>query len=94
MLSLYETFNAIWYHLYNSKNVKNTHGKVLRLVKLQALELTLHGFFSRFLNCTDGTKLRKASHIKSSQLTYSAKHYIEIVSFRRLNPLNASIALK
>ena len=28
-------FCAIWYHLYNSKNVKNTHGGVL-LVKLQA----------------------------------------------------------
>ena len=27
---------AIWYHLYNFKNVKNTHGEVLILVKLQA----------------------------------------------------------
>ena len=27
---------AIWYHLYNLKNVKNTHGGVLNLVKLQA----------------------------------------------------------
>ena len=27
---------AIWYHLYNFKNVKNTHGAVLILVKLQA----------------------------------------------------------
>ena len=27
---------AIWYHLHNSKNVKNTHGAVLPLVKLQA----------------------------------------------------------
>ena len=26
----------IWYHLYNLKNVKNTHGGVLLLVKLQA----------------------------------------------------------
>ena len=26
----------IWYHLYNLKNVKNTHGGVLILVKLQA----------------------------------------------------------
>ena len=29
---------AIWYHLYNFKNVKNTHGGVLILVKLQAEE--------------------------------------------------------
>ena len=27
---------AIWYHLYNVKNVKNSHGRVLILVKLQA----------------------------------------------------------
>ena len=26
---------AIWYHSYNLKNVKNTHGGVLLLVKLQ-----------------------------------------------------------
>ena len=26
---------AIWYHLYNLKNVKNTHGGVLISVKLQ-----------------------------------------------------------
>ena len=24
-LLIYETFNAIWYHLYNLKNVKNSH---------------------------------------------------------------------
>ena len=29
-------FCAIWYILYNLKNVKNTHGGVLLLVKLQA----------------------------------------------------------
>ena len=41
---------AIWYHLYNLKNVKNTHGGVLLLVKLQA----------------NGTKSRKASiHISA-----------------------------
>ena len=27
---------AIWYHLHNLKNFKNTHGGVLILVKLQA----------------------------------------------------------
>ena len=35
---------AIWYHLYNIKNVKKTHGGVLLLVKLQPatlLKLTL-----------------------------------------------------
>ena len=33
--NIYETLCTIWYHLYNSKNVKNTHGGVLHLVKLQ-----------------------------------------------------------
>ena len=43
---------AIWYHLLNLKDVKNT------------LKVTfLHGCFSGFLNCTNGTKLRNASHI-------------------------------
>ena len=32
----YVIFCAISYHLYNFKNVKNTHGGVLLLVKLQA----------------------------------------------------------
>ena len=43
-------FYAIWHHLYNLKNVKNNHGGVLLLVKLQALlKVTLlHGCFSRF----------------------------------------------
>ena len=60
---------AIWYHFYNLKNVKNTPEEVSFLVKLQAKPTTLlkvtlfHGCFSRFLNCTNGTKLRNASHI-------------------------------
>ena len=46
------------------KKCKNTHGEVLLLVKLQALKVTLpYCCFLRFLNCTNGTKSRKASHI-------------------------------
>ena len=30
---------AIWYHLYNLTNLKNTHGGMLLLVKLQAKSL-------------------------------------------------------
>ena len=33
-IHLHETL-CIWYHLYNLKNVKNIHGGVLLLVKLQ-----------------------------------------------------------
>ena len=59
---------SIWYHLYNLKNLKNTHGGVLLLVKLQtsACNFTKSNappwVFSRFLNCTNSTKSRIASH--------------------------------
>ena len=33
---------AIWYHLYNLKNVKNTHGGVLILIKLQVPNRATH----------------------------------------------------
>ena len=36
MMELFVMRCAIWYHLYNLKNMKNTHGEVLILVKLQA----------------------------------------------------------
>ena len=49
---------AIWYHLYNLKNAKNTHGGAVLLPKVTLL----HGCFSRFLNCTNGTKSRKTSN--------------------------------
>ena len=51
--------------MYNLRNVKNTHGGVLLLVKLpptlQKVTL-LHWCFSRFLDYTDGTKSQKTSH--------------------------------
>ena len=57
---------AVWYHLYNLKNMKNTHGGVLLLVKLlKACNFTKSNtppwVFSRFLNCINGTKSRKTS---------------------------------
>ena len=52
---------GILYHLHNLKNLKNTHEGVLLLVKLQAWVFTF-SWFSRFLNCTNETKSRKASH--------------------------------
>ena len=51
---------AIWCHLYNLKNVKNTHGGVL-LIKVTLL----HGTFWRFLNYTNGNKSHQASRMKS-----------------------------
>ena len=67
---------AISYHLYDLKNVKNTHGGV-KLVKLLILVLVkllillkltlLHGCFSRFSNCTKVPN-RATHHILPSQL--------------------------
>ena len=63
---------TIWYHLYNLKNVKNTHGEVLLLGKCcrphpaTLLEIALlDGCFSRYLNCTNDTKSPQASHMLS-----------------------------
>ena len=50
---------VIWYQLYILKNMQNTHGRVLLLVKLQAFSLqftksnTPPRVFSRILNCTN-----------------------------------------
>ena len=49
---------VIMYHLYNSKNVKNTHGELLKLVTLLKVTL-LHECFSRFLNQKNGTKIAR-----------------------------------
>ena len=55
-------FNSIFklippINLHNLKNVKNTYGgKLLNLTLLD-------GCFARFLNCANGNKSRKASHM-------------------------------
>ena len=60
---------AIWYHLYNLKHVKNTHGGVLLLVKSQAKACNFNKsntppwLFAHFLNCTNSTKSCNALHI-------------------------------
>ena len=71
---------SIWYHFYNLKNVKNTRRRVLILVKVAGLKpatllkLTLlHGCFSRFLNCTNDSKLRNVSQISQISLTVLLK---------------------
>ena len=66
-----ERLCAIWYHLYNLKDVKNSHGGVLLLAKLQAKACnftkrnTAPWVFSCFLNCINSTKSRKGSHIST-----------------------------
>ena len=64
LIDMYVVRCAIWYHFYNLKNVKYTHGEVLILQPATLLKLALlHGCFSRFLNCTNSTKLRKVLHM-------------------------------
>ena len=92
---------AIWYHLHNLKNVKNTRGGVLLLVKLQAkacnftVKVTLlHGCFLQFLNCANDTKY--ASHIffqKQDRTDFNilkkfvVKYYTQRKKYIKLNNL-------
>ena len=68
---VYETRYAIWYHSCNLKNAKHLWRSATFIkVADRNLKITLlRGFFSRSLNCTNGTKSRKASHIKCSVIT-------------------------
>ena len=50
---------------------KNTHGGVLLLVKLQA------SIFAHFLNCKNGTKSHRASHVID-------KHFPRILSLNQI----------
>ena len=50
---------AIWYHLYNLKNVKNVHAILLNVI-------LLHGRFPSFLNCANGTKSRNTVIVVSN----------------------------
>ena len=79
---------AIWYNFYNLKNVKNTHGRVQVLVKLQTetcnvtKSSTAPWAFSNFSNCKHGAKPRKASRINS------------VIRWRNLLSLNRIIVEK
>ena len=65
---LYVMLCMIWYHLCSFKNVKNTNGGELLKVTI------FHGRFSQFLNCTSGTRSRKA-HIKNLEML---QHFVDI----------------
>ena len=85
---------ANWYHSHNLKNVKNTHGGVLLLVKVTLLlacnfikSNTLPWvFFSLFKNCTNCTKSHKTSlQNGSSQMSDKAlqKHSLRGVLLKK-----------
>ena len=60
---------AIMYHLYNKKKREKRSWRSVTFKPATLLKVTLlHGFFLRFLNCINGMKSRKTSHIKPLQL--------------------------
>ena len=70
---------AIWYHLYNLKNMKSTHEGVL-LMAADLLKVTLlHECFSRFLNFTSGTISRSASQGELTLLEKKVSGYSKLI---------------
>ena len=51
---------AMWHHLYNFKNVKNTS---VDISKAAGFSAGFQASASRFLNCTNGIKSCKASQV-------------------------------
>ena len=81
---------AIWYHLCNLQNERNTHGGVFLLEPAALLKMTLLcGCFSRFLNCTNDTKSCPASHmlvLTSSWLHLrSSVNSVELSAFMQMH---------
>ena len=57
-------------------NIEHISHLVLVLLLLTLLKLTLlHGCFSRFLNCANGTKSRNASHLPSAKTNTCEDQY-------------------
>ena len=54
---------AIWYHLYNLRNVKNTHAGVLLLVNLQKSNTPPWMFFTFFKLCKGYQIIKRISHL-------------------------------
>ena len=77
--------------------VKNTHGGVLLLAKLQAEACnftknnTPPWVFITFLNCIDDTKSRKAQHLYSNQIS---KHSIYLKNKDYAFPLNVAFLIR
>ena len=54
---------AIWYHLFNFKNVKKTHGGVLHKCNNFIKSNTPSWVFLRVLKCKNGTKSRRRASL-------------------------------
>ena len=77
-ICIYVILYAICCHFYKLKNEENNHEGVLLLVKLHATTLLkvtlLDGCFSRFLNCTNGTKSRNVPHTCKVGMAYGGQN--------------------
>ena len=63
---------AVWYHLNNLKKHEKHPQRSAIISYVAGRKVTLlYGHFSRFLNFTNGTKMRKALHILQSILNPS-----------------------
>ena len=54
---------AIWHHLHNFKNVKNTDRGVKPKARNFTISNTPTWMFPRSFSCTNGTKSRRGPHI-------------------------------
>ena len=53
----------------------------------------LHGCFSRFLNCVNGTKSRKTSHMKRSLFKLSSRYHRNLRSSRNLGHVTIEVQI-
>ena len=75
---------AIWYHLYNLKNVKNIHGGVLILVNFTEINAPPWVFFYIFKIVQNGTKLNNAPHTVRIWLERSESCFIQSYLFQMI----------
>ena len=90
---MFQTINkilfTIWCHLYYLKNLKNTHGRVVFLVKLRALASNFTNsntppwVFSRFFNCTKGT-IAQCIILSSKTPSYVDKSFGKVMKVQSL----------
>ena len=84
LLLIYLMRCAIWYHLCNLKNVKNTHGGVLILVKLQASAVR------RFMHKASGFSCLGGSYISLTAYTTNSISQSKIFELTTLIFLSCS----
>ena len=83
-------FCAIWYHLYNLKNVKNTHGGMLLLVKFKTSNTRSRVIFT-FLKLYKWYQIAQRIHICRIHISLFSHVEMEswIVAKARINLLQS-----